>query len=161
MTKPSAGGRELAARGKERVLSPVGPALEEPTGDPQVWAVVWVPPPHRAEDPVRRPPIGRGRHRERVESVRHDEIQRRRTGEEEQIQVPAAFHEAAGEGHRSGRVAEALGMDREVPTEFLHRATHCPLPQRPSDATSALPGTARFRGPARAAYGRRYIAGGS
>src|SRR5207247_391844 len=68
---------------------------------------------------------------------------------------------ASGGGPRSGRVAEALGMDREVPTEFLHRATHRPLPQRPSDGTSAFPGSDPFRGPARAAYGRGYIAGGS
>src|SRR2546428_14150394 len=161
MPKRLAGGTLLVAREEERVVTQAGLPLKEPTGDPQVSAVVSVPPPHRAEDPVRRPPIGRGRHRERDESVRHDEIQRRRTGGEEQIQVPAAFPEAAGEGHRSGRVAEALGMDREVPTEVLHPATHRPLPQRPSDATSALPGTARVRGPARAAYARRSMAGGA
>ena len=50
-----------------------------------------------------------------------------------------AFQEAASEGHGASRMAKTLGVNREVSAEFLHRATHCPPPQRPSDETSEMP----------------------
>src|SRR5206468_1865839 len=155
-------GRQLAVRKEEAVVVPVGLALQESMGDPQISAVVPVPPPHRVEDSILRLPIGCGRHRERIEAVRNHEIEGRRTREEEQVQVLAAFHDGAREGHRSSRMTESLGVDREVSAEFLHR----------SDSLSASPKTFGwdvgaagerpiFRAPRRAGYGRGYIAGGS
>jgi hypothetical protein len=137
MTDRLARAGEFAVREQEPVVLPVRLVLEKPAGDPKVPSVVPVPSPYRPEDPVRRLPIGRGRHREGVEPVRHDEVQGRRTGEEEEIQVPPSIDEAAGERNGSGRMAQSLGVGREIPAEFLHRATHCPLPERPSDETAA------------------------
>src|SRR3989442_2784037 len=155
MTDRLARAREFAVREQEPVVIPVRLMLEKPTGDPKVPNVVPIPSPYRPEDPVRSLPIWRRRRRQRVESVRHDEVQGRRTGQEEEIQVPSSFQEAAGEGHRSRRMAEALRVDREVAAEFLHRATHCPLPQRPSDETAACRLNDRIRERARAGHRRR------
>src|SRR5256885_678706 len=134
-------GGKLAVREEEAIVVPVRLSLQESPSDPQISTVVSIPPPYRAKDPVRRLPIGRGRHRQRVESVRHDEVQGRRTGEEEEIQIPPSIEQTAGERNRSRRVPETLRVDREVAAEFLHRATHCPLPERPSDETAASDST--------------------
>src|SRR5436309_847724 len=139
MTDRLARGSQLAVGEQEAVVAPVGLPLQELSSNPQISTIVSVPPPHRRKDSIRRPPIGRRRHRERIEAVRHDEIQRRRPGEEEQIQIPPAFEEAASEGHGASRMTETVGWNREVSAVLLHRATHCPLPQRPSDETSEMP----------------------
>src|SRR5438552_199209 len=139
MSDRLARGSQLAVGKQEAVIAPVGLPVQESSGHPEGLTVVPVTPPHWGKDPIRRLPIGRRWHREHIEAVRHDEIQRRRPGEEEQIQIPPAFEEAASEGHGASRMAETLGVNREVSAEFLHRATHCPLPQRPSDETSEMP----------------------
>src|SRR6266568_7722775 len=91
------------------------------TADPKVTRVVPVPPPHRIQDSIVRGPIRSRGGGHRIEAARDDEIERRDSGEEEQVHVGLLFDQAASEGHGAGRMAESLGVDREVSVERPHR----------------------------------------
>ena len=156
-------GCEFAIRNQEAIVGPVGFSPEETPRDAEVAAVLPIPPPRGSEHAVLRRPIRRRRHREGVESTRDEEIQSRRSREEEQIQVAPSFQETAGEGDRARRMTQSLGMDREVAAQLLHQSAHGPGAERPSDPPGTCPiskrrRAARTRGRA-ALYSRRSLGG--
>jgi hypothetical protein len=113
-------GGDLAVGDEESVEGPIPLPTKEASSHSQVAGIVDVPTPDGLEDPILRGPIGCGRGGEGIEPVRHDKVQGRDPGQEEEVQVLMAGPETPGEGHRPRRVPEPLGVDREVPLDLAH-----------------------------------------
>ena len=116
-------GGDLTGREEESIRLPIGFLSQVAPRDPEITGIVDIPSPDRLQCPVDGGPIGSGWRGKSIEAAGHDEVQGGHPGQEEEVQVFTALPQAAGEGDRLGRMAEPLGMDREVSLELFHETS--------------------------------------